>query len=100
MPNKFPRVGLSIVLIGMVLLLYAASLGPACRLCDERRLDGRAVWIFYRPIIWFYYRGPTATSRGIEWWINLFRKVDRPDLDLPAPFHLEWDVQNPDVFGL
>jgi hypothetical protein len=83
--------------VGMAsaLLLYAMSFGPACRLCEEEILDGRATWIAYRPMAWMAVRAPDPISDAIWTWVGVFRVNDQ---DSPAyPLSREWHIQNPGV---
>src|SRR5437868_5266548 len=45
--------------------IYAASFGPACRLCEEGYLDGTATWLAYRPMTWLTYRGPRPMRQAL-----------------------------------
>jgi hypothetical protein len=38
-------------------LLYVASFGPACWLCEKGILDQKAAWMAYRPLRRLYYDG-------------------------------------------
>ena len=81
--------------ISGVLLIYLLSFGPACRLCEDGYLDGRATWIAYRPMTWLDICGPGPVRRAIDRWIDLFRQNP---LNTPSyPIRYEFFIQYPDV---
>lgn len=81
--------------ISGVLLIYSLSFGPACRLCEDGYLDGKATWIAYRPMAWLDICGPGPVRRAIDRWIDLFRQNP---LNSPSyPIRYEFFIQNPDV---
>ena len=89
------RRGRVAVAAAAAMLIYALSFGPACRLCEDGHLDGRATWILYRPMTWLTIRGPDPIGRAIFRWVDLFRRDPR---DSPSyPIGHEYEVQYPDV---
>jgi hypothetical protein len=49
-PPGFLRVAFWATVIVVLPLLYVASFGPACWLCNYGRLEARPVWLAYRPV--------------------------------------------------
>lgn len=83
------------VAIAAAVVMYAISFGPACRMCEDGYLDGRAAWIVYRPMTWLTVRGPYPIRRSIWRWVDLFRA--NPRYSPCYPISHEFDVQYPDV---
>jgi len=91
--RKKPGAGFLASIVLTVLALYPLSFGPACRLCEDGKLNGYLTWVVYRPMSWMAYRGPDAVSRAIWWWVGIFRSHDGGG---PAePLTREWHVQHP-----
>jgi hypothetical protein len=53
-------------------ILYAASFGPACWLCERGIIRQRFAWILYRPITWRACNGSMRTATLIQKYASLF----------------------------
>src|SRR5262245_43617677 len=82
-------------------LLYVATFGPACWLCNNFWLDSRLTWTIYRPVTWSWYQTrPSTFSAALVWWCDLVGKDYRESqhgYGLPRPLHHEVAAQNPGV---
>lgn len=75
--------------------LYSASFGPACWLCERSYLDGRTVWLAYRPLTWLSVCGPSPIAHAIDWWAEFSRR-DWYSVP-PEPIRLEFHYQHPNT---
>src|SRR5580704_3781011 len=95
---KKTSVGIWCTVALLAMIAYPLSFRPACRLCEDGKLDGFLTWVAYRPMKWMAYRGPGPVSRAIWWWVRLFRTDQRGG---PAePLAREWQIQHPGMTSL
>jgi hypothetical protein len=87
------------LLIGLP-VVYVASFGPACWLCERGILGQRNAWVAYRPIGWTWSNGPRAVRRAIAGYCGLFGDERRirfglgPHLDANSKSPLDYEICN------
>ena len=70
--------GIFVLLVIGLPVLYVASFGPACWLCEHGVLRQKLAWIAYRPLTWMASSGPRrAGIKGRIWfhaevWIRAY----------------------------
>ena len=69
-------------------VLYVASFGPACCLCENGILGQRPAWIFYRPVTWLACSGPMQVRDVIESYAKVCgdkRRLKAETTRIPPP---------------
>ncbi len=82
------------LLIGLP-VLYVASFGPACWLCENDVIAQRHAWLAYRPITWTCTKAPDTISNAILFYAECcgdFRRVSIGRFHHP---HLMQDSKSP-----
>jgi hypothetical protein len=67
-------VGLLVAFLLAVLVLYPASVGPACAAVNHGYLSEQTVETAYAPIVWLAGRSDAVHSVG-NWWISLWESL-------------------------
>ncbi len=63
------------------LVLYVASFGPACWLCEKQRVPTYLAWLAFRPLTWLIVESPHGIGAPIRKYAAVFS--ERQDVGLP-----------------
>src|SRR5262249_14434636 len=53
-------------------VMYVASFGPACWLCENRTLNQQSAWIAFRPLTWLCAHGPKPVRASLRQYARTF----------------------------
>lgn len=75
--SKKPGVTFWATVVGVVVVLYVASFGPATWLSERVETADPLLWTFYRPISWICDYGPRPIRDALESYVGLCSDVSR-----------------------
>jgi len=60
-------------------LIYIASFGPACKLCEDERMSPRTCWMNYRPLTWLVVHRPPLLGEPLQAYARRWGEWGRID---------------------
>jgi len=69
------------ILVGLQ-LIYIATFGPACKLCEDERMSPRTCWIIYRPLTWLIVHGPPSLGKPLQAYARRWGEWGVIDVDM------------------
>jgi len=79
------------VTVGLA-VLYVASFGPACWLCEKSILPQKLAWIVCRPMTWLCVHGPTPIKEVVRSYAKACGDTERTKVvvELYGPPEMRW----------
>ena len=62
------------IALGVSLVVYPLSIGPATWLDERGLLPASAVSLIFRPLFWVYEPAPRSIQAAADWYIGLWSK--------------------------